>query len=74
MVIVCRSVALIQTSCPSKTEDMEVNIPSEVLDLDCFNSSSYLIADVTVSQDQCSNISPYGKLASSLEWDAESCN
>ena len=58
----CRSVALIQTSCPSKIEDMEVNIPSEVLDLDCFNSSSYLIADVTVSQDQCSNLSPYGKL------------
>lgn len=71
----CRSVALIQTSCPSKIEDnMELNIPSEVLDLDCFNQSSYLVEDVTVSQDQCSDLSPYGKLAVWSVINAESCD
>lgn len=57
----CESVALIQTSCPSMVEDMELNVPSEVLGLDCFSSSSYLVESVTVSQDQCIDLSIYGK-------------
>ena len=66
----CESVALIQTSCPSKVEDMELNVPSEVLDLDC---SSSLVEGVTVSQDQCIDLSSFGKLANCLDRDAESC-
>ena len=42
---------------------IELNIPSEVLDLDCYNPSSYLVEGVTVSQDQCIDLSTYGKLA-----------
>lgn len=61
----CESVALLHTSCPSITivENIELNILSEILGLDCFNSSSYLVEDVTVSQDQCINLSTYGKIA-----------
>jgi hypothetical protein len=44
-------------------DNMELNIPSEVLGLDCFNPSSYLVEDVTVSQEQCIDLSAYGKLA-----------
>ena len=59
----CESVALIQTSCLSMVEGgIELNIPSEVLGLDCFNPSSYLVEGVTVSQDQCIDLSTYGKL------------
>ena len=57
----CDPVALIQVNCPSMVEDMELNIPSEVLGLDCFNPTSYLVEGVTVSQDQCIDLSTYGK-------------
>ena len=58
----CESVALIQTSCPSMVENIKLNVPSEVLGLDCFNPSSYLVEDVTVSQDQCIDLSTYSKV------------
>ncbi len=61
----CDSVSLIQTSCPSMIieDNMELNIPSETLSLDCFNPSSFLAKDVTVSREKCIDLSAYGKLA-----------
>ena len=54
----CKSIALVQTRCPFMVQDVELNVPSEVLNLDCSSSES-----VTVSQDQCINLSVYSKLA-----------
>ena len=66
----CKSVTLLQTSCPPIIiEDIELNVPSTVLGVDCFNPSTYLVEDVTVSKDQCINISTYGKLAHNLKCD-----
>ena len=54
----CKSIALVQTRCPFMVQDVELNVPSEVLNLDCSSSEG-----VTVSQDQCINLSVYSKLA-----------
>ena len=56
----CEIVLLIQTICPSKIENSSVL--NEILRLDCYDPSSYLVKNVTVSQDQCIDLSAYGKL------------
>ena len=56
----CEIVSLIQTICPSKIENSSVL--NEILRLDCSDPSSYLVKNVTVSQDQCIDLSAYGKL------------
>ena len=66
----CESVALIQRNCPSVAENL--SLPGEILGLDCFNPSSYLVENMTVSQDQCIDLSTYGKVII-LECDVGLC-
>ena len=59
----CDSVSFIKQYC--STEDIVGNaeVLNDVINLNCSDPSSYLIRNVTVSQDQCIDLLPYSRFA-----------